>query len=258
MGQYHLIANLDTREYLNPHELGNGVKLMEFASGSYGVMFGVGLLLAGKWDGTRLAILGDYGERGDLPDNILGDDIVIDYNEGDTPYSCIENGGQFNEVSTFTRHLMYRTGLVKKRPDARVFDYFEVLDKKIETSYDAAIFNHTKQEYITGDYFGDSNDMYHFIIGGYGSVMSALALLLASSCHGGARGGGDYNSGIVDNDFVGSWAGDVIGFVPLEEVSAQATNISEKIRDNIAMVENGYVSYTIDIHTGFASRQTLF
>lgn len=258
MGQYHLIANLDTREYLDPHETGNGVKLMEFGSGSYGTMFGLGLLLSGKWDGTRIAILGDYGEIKDLPEDILGKDIFINYDEGETPYSTIRTSTDYAEISSFTRHLMYRTGLVKKLPDARVFNYFEVLNKEIETSYDAVIFNHTKQEYISGDCFGDTNDLYHFIVGGAGSVMNAFAILLASSCTGGARGGGDYHSGLTYDDFVGTWAGDIVGFVPLDEVSAQATNISEKIRDNIAFVENGYVSYSVDINTGLATRTLSF
>ena len=30
MGQYYVIANLDKKEFLNPHKFGDGVKLMEF------------------------------------------------------------------------------------------------------------------------------------------------------------------------------------------------------------------------------------
>lgn len=38
MGQYHLIANLDRREYLNPLKFGDGLKLREFGFSAYGAM----------------------------------------------------------------------------------------------------------------------------------------------------------------------------------------------------------------------------
>jgi len=87
MGQYHLTVNLDKREFLDPHKLGQGLKLREQ---SYGGPGGVGaaliVLLAasngrgggdfdastdpdgmiGRWAGDRLAIVGDYAEAGDL------------------------------------------------------------------------------------------------------------------------------------------------------------------------------------------------
>lgn len=95
MGQYHYIANLDKREFLHPHELGDGLKLMEFGASGEGTMFGLSLLLAcsngrgggdfdaeiaddprdyklveaivGRWAGDRIAIIGDYAEDGDFP-----------------------------------------------------------------------------------------------------------------------------------------------------------------------------------------------
>jgi len=93
MGQYHLIANLDKREYLYPHEFGDGFKLMEFGQSAGGTLTGLAVLLAatngrgggdfwdpgvedidglwsptGRWTGDRIAIIGDYFENGDVPD----------------------------------------------------------------------------------------------------------------------------------------------------------------------------------------------
>ena len=33
MGQYHIVVNLDRHEYLHPHHLGDGLKLLEFGDG---------------------------------------------------------------------------------------------------------------------------------------------------------------------------------------------------------------------------------
>lgn len=126
MGQYHITVNLDKREYLNPHELGDGLKLVEQGlSGPGGIPTAIHVLLAvsngrgggdyndgvtygygppnempdgaqptgaggddivgwvhrspfadladevvGRWGGDRIAIIGDYAEDGDLPQEL--------------------------------------------------------------------------------------------------------------------------------------------------------------------------------------------
>ena len=95
MGQYHLTVNLDKRQFLDPHKLGDGLKLMEQVGSSEG---GIGsallLLLAvsngrgggdfhgddtdgiiGSWGGDRIAVVGDYAESGDLPKRMHAEDI---------------------------------------------------------------------------------------------------------------------------------------------------------------------------------------
>lgn len=100
MGQYHLTVNLDKRQYLRPHKLGDGLKLLEQAGASGGVTDALFLLLAvsngrgggdvhtfrpgpdkdnpytdgsydtpeivGAWGGDRIAVIGDYAEDTDL------------------------------------------------------------------------------------------------------------------------------------------------------------------------------------------------
>ena len=91
MGQYHLILNLDKRQYLEPHASGEGAKLLEFGCSMEGTMTALAALLArdngkgggdlyppdgtgdtaliGSWAGDRIVIAGDYGEPGDLVDS---------------------------------------------------------------------------------------------------------------------------------------------------------------------------------------------
>ena len=82
MGQYYVIANLDKREFLDPHAFGSGVKLMEFSMDGKGALTGLAVLLAssngqgggdlhlpvetdfedipGRWAGDRIVVAGDY------------------------------------------------------------------------------------------------------------------------------------------------------------------------------------------------------
>jgi hypothetical protein len=78
MGQYHLIVNLDKKEYLHPHHAGDGLKLWEFSSGNTMLCLAVLMAkhdgggggdfclrgLSGQWAGDRIAIVGDYGGDG--------------------------------------------------------------------------------------------------------------------------------------------------------------------------------------------------
>ena len=77
MGQHFYIVNLDRREYLDPLNLGGGMKLWEIAanpclnvlafllrqsSGGGGGDTQKPYVHAGRWAGDRIAIVGDYDE----------------------------------------------------------------------------------------------------------------------------------------------------------------------------------------------------
>ena len=82
MGQYHLTVNLDKKEFLHPHKLGDGLKLWEQANSFAGTAVALLLLLAcsngrgggdvpshplvGRWAGDRIAVVGDYAVENDL------------------------------------------------------------------------------------------------------------------------------------------------------------------------------------------------
>ncbi len=85
MGQYHIVVNLDKREFIHPHQLGSGLKLWEQMAAHPGTGAALIALLAvsngrgggdlhdeddtivGRWGGDRIAIVGDYAAPADLP-----------------------------------------------------------------------------------------------------------------------------------------------------------------------------------------------
>lgn len=84
MGQYHFPVNLTKKQYLDPHKFNDGLKLREFGCSANGTLTALTYLLAssvgrgggdfekgklaGTWAGDRIAIIGDYSEKGDIPD----------------------------------------------------------------------------------------------------------------------------------------------------------------------------------------------
>lgn len=81
MGQYYKIVNLTKKQFMNPHDFGDGAKLCEFGDSRSGVMFALAALLAsgnnrgggdirsddpiiGSWAGDQIAIVGDYDDEG--------------------------------------------------------------------------------------------------------------------------------------------------------------------------------------------------
>lgn len=87
MGQYHLLVNLDKRQFVHPHRIGNGLKLQEQVNWQYSTATALVMLLAassqrggrgggdfhadhplvGAWAGDRVAFIGDYAEPDDVP-----------------------------------------------------------------------------------------------------------------------------------------------------------------------------------------------
>lgn len=81
MGQYHKIYNVDKKQFLHPHDLGNGLKLMEQVGHRWSTSTALFLLLAnsngrgggdasshpwvGAWAGDRIVIQGDYAKPED-------------------------------------------------------------------------------------------------------------------------------------------------------------------------------------------------
>lgn len=83
MGQYHHLINLDKREFIHAHKLGDGLKAAEQAfSGPGGTASALLLLMAcpvprgagdlrqhpamGHWHGDRVVFVGDYAEATDF------------------------------------------------------------------------------------------------------------------------------------------------------------------------------------------------
>lgn len=91
MGQYHIICNLDKKQYLNPSTFEDGRKLKEFGSSGMGTMYALSVLLSesnnrgggdfhtehplvGSWAGDRITITGDYASSKDpVSSNFISD-----------------------------------------------------------------------------------------------------------------------------------------------------------------------------------------
>lgn len=117
MGQYYYVVNLDKKEYLHPHRMGDGLKLMEFGSSGDGTMMGLAILLAdgngqgggdlrsqhpivGSWAGDRIVIAGDYAESGKFMSPDSNPDMNLHMLAGET----------FREISADVRAALEDAG----------------------------------------------------------------------------------------------------------------------------------------------------
>lgn len=70
MGQYYKLCNVDAKAVLNPHDFGDGAKLMEFGSSGFGAMTALASLLVlskthrSPWAAQRVVVAGDYADEG--------------------------------------------------------------------------------------------------------------------------------------------------------------------------------------------------
>ena len=87
MGQYHFLINLDKKQVIHPHQIGNGLKLTEQIGWDYSTATVLVMLLAassreggrgggdfnanhpliGSWAGDRITFLGNYATANDVP-----------------------------------------------------------------------------------------------------------------------------------------------------------------------------------------------
>lgn len=102
MGQYYRIVNLTKKEFLSPHSLGDGAKLMEFGCSGSGMMTALAVLLAnsndrgggdlhnvpedfpiqaGHWAGDKIVVAGDYAEEDD-PGELKGKNLYTKCSDG--------------------------------------------------------------------------------------------------------------------------------------------------------------------------------
>ena len=104
MGQYHKVYNIDKKEYIHPHKIDNGLKLLEQIGWINSTSTALFLLLAnsnrrgggdaedhpaiGRWAGDRIVIQGDYAE------------------ETDQAYITEEELEDFKEISTTVNEMM--------------------------------------------------------------------------------------------------------------------------------------------------------
>lgn len=139
MGQYWKPVNLTKREYIHPHRLNVGLKLLEQAS-SPNLAGALTILLAampvkrgggdfknnqfiGRWAGDMVTFVGDYAANEDFPNSPVPFDLVyeccgssVDVIDPDTGYTY----KPFTDVTDDVLEIMRENGMIEddKRPEA--------------------------------------------------------------------------------------------------------------------------------------------
>lgn len=114
MGQYHLIVNLDRREYICPHRTGALLKAWEQLNNPGPCQALFALLMCsngrgggdlddnpderviGRWAGDRIAVVGDYAHDGDL---------AGEHHAGTVYARCVEEDECWNDLPEEVRAL---------------------------------------------------------------------------------------------------------------------------------------------------------
>lgn len=250
MGQYHYIVNLTKREFLHPHQFGNGLKLMEFGNSQGGVLAALAMLLMPErsWEGDRIAIVGDYAEDGDLPPEfhartIFGNCMSSTYPdekpEDPTLPLYRDISPQLCETLTRQYNVTFSGGGWR---DIVVPE--EIL--ATERTWDGderglIIVNLDQCQFLDPWQFGSSRHVSRLPFARAGGVLTALAVLLAVS---NGRGGGDFH----DEDQhghsrqSGRWGGARLAIMPIPMTASLPhgmIDISPVVRAQLAHVE-GY------------------
>lgn len=266
MGQYHLPVNLDKHEYLHPHRLGDGLKLLEFGMSGFGTMAALTALLDtsqaehGRWAGDRIAIVGDYAEAGDMAEEFHAESIYsrcgstedvrsqldhlrslvkkgLDYSDAVTEYELALSLPLFTDVSEPAAELLKATGRVAIAKQEWGGTGHTSLDEigswEPGTGPSLVILNETLNAFIDPAAFGDTPTFDRFAFAFGGSALCALAVLLACASGGGGRGGGDIH--FDQENIVGSWAASRISVVPSHQ--AHGIDISAVMRQFLVDAE---------------------
>lgn len=224
MGQYHSVINLSRRTGYSPRSLGSLLKLMEQAHSTTATA-ALTMLLAGTWAGDRVAVIGDYAEDSDLPDSttpFLASTLV----------DRIEASDGVRNVGWLGRKVVTDVGIAEFTPVARPWGpRYEAVIHDPATPEDApevVAVNLDSGQRLTPRLLGETGRLLDAARWGtVGGTGTALYILLAASCAGGARGGGDIAS---ESPLVGSWAGARVSIVP-KVAAPEGEDITGALRD---------------------------
>lgn len=250
MGQYHSVVNLDKKVGYSPRSIASFVKASEQGE-SLIPCAALLLLLADPngWGGERVALVGDYAEDSDLSNSPFPASEL---------YHRISESKGIKNVGWLARKVLEEAGIVTfskeelrfRRADGTVeplTHYTAALcDDAPEQPLDPAmtVYNHDKRERLTPTLLGDPTTLRGMIDKGwYGGTGTALTVLLAASCKGGRRGGGDYHG---DSPLVGAWAGDRVAVLPDADGPEGYRDITAEIRDDVLAVQVYGVNYEKD------------
>lgn len=184
MGQYYKIVNVDKQLYISPRDMNNGAKLMEWSYHRNSMVLALMNLLANEWKGDRVYVVGDYAES-DNPKEPCYEAVKMLEEEMGLPTE--EIGSVYCYASEKFRNI---SALADGEDHGLRY-----------------IYNHKTKQFIdTGKcpiewtwYSKEENKVYI-------NKIAPISLLLAM---GNGRGGGDFYSGHIGYEYVGSWCSSV-------------------------------------------------
>lgn len=126
MGQYHYLVNLDKKQFVHPHQIGNGLKLHEQVGWEYSTATALVMLLAassrdggrgggdfraahplvGSWAGDRIAFVGDYAETEDIPGSDATRIFEACSSEPDNGSNGCQHADSWTNISMQVREMM--------------------------------------------------------------------------------------------------------------------------------------------------------
>lgn len=163
MGQYHILVNFTKREFVNPHSLGNGAKLLENVGFNTSLSSALFMLMAvsnnrgggdfraednynrtakkrkviGSWGGDCVAVIGDYYDEGD----VVNPPNIPELDEDTNVYSYVRDNfkditGDIRRLFTLEFDAKYKKETYKiKRLDGTIESYDtwnQIYDKEEE------------------------------------------------------------------------------------------------------------------------------
>lgn len=237
IGQYHLPVNLDKREFIHPHQMGDGLKLLEWGASGYGTAAALGFLLGpeGRWAGDRIAVIGDYSEPGDLPEGIEKEVAAADaiYNGCMAAEYGREDGDvdspEMTDLSEQAGRLLVGMKVWTGMPEGDGWSSRQAnVDGYAPNGPECLLVNLDKAEAVDPAQLGDSRCIGSWAVDHALGTMTALVALTA--CANG-RGGGDFPTSAEGDRLIGSWAGDHIAALPFDSRLDDVRLIGDEVRD---------------------------
>lgn len=184
MGQYYIVVNVDKKMYVEPMDLGNGVKLMEWSYGKTATVLALMNLLANEWNGDRVYVVGDYAEA-DRPEEPC--------------YKAIKSLEDEFGLLNGDNGTVYRYALTNFTNVSALVDQ--------EDHGLRYIYNHGTKQFIDiakcpieWTWYSEEDNK------AFVTKAAPISLLLAI---GNGRGGGDFRKGNNGYEYVGSWCDSV-------------------------------------------------
>lgn len=195
MGQYYVVVNVDKREYFSASDFSGFVKLMEWSYRDNECNQAMLHLMAGKWKGDRVYVVGDYAVCDNVNDtyyNVLDElEMELGFKDKKSFYESANGEVEEYDITLYSYACDNFTHLKKfpsNKKDIR-YVYNTVTNQYLDLEQANIAWGHS---------YVEKGKVFSHVV-----QYSPISLLLAM---GNGRGGGDYHSSDKDTErLVGFW-----------------------------------------------------